>query len=86
MANECCHTESNDFSARFEADVHSFSGSPAKKLETKTLAIFQSPNIDFLPLDIVTEFPMNGLSINLCNLPIQIFPPFSLNFESNFLG
>jgi hypothetical protein len=81
-ANECCHTESNDFSARFKADVHSFSGSPAKKSETKTLAIFQSPNVDFLPLDIVTEFPnLNGLSINFCNLPILKSGLFKPDFK-----
>jgi hypothetical protein len=65
-----CVTRSIDYSAKFETEKHSFTGSPSKKSETKTFYIKNSDKLDFIPLDILTEFPdLNGLIIQDCNLP-----------------
>ncbi len=59
-----------DYSAKFETEKHSFSGNSSQKSETKTFRIHDSPQVDFIPLDILTEFPnLNGLSVSGCNLP-----------------
>jgi Leucine-rich repeat (LRR) protein len=69
--HRCCNTRHVDLSAEFEAEKHTFSGTPSQKSSAKTFWIHRSPKVDFIPLDIVTEFPkLNGLVINECNLPI----------------
>jgi Leucine-rich repeat (LRR) protein len=70
-SHKYCDTTSVDFSVKFETEKHSFSGSAAQKSEIKAFRISQSPQLDFIPLDILTEFPnMDGLVVNSCNLPI----------------
>jgi hypothetical protein len=68
-----CYTPHNtDFSARFESEKHSFSltGSSVSKSSINTFYIYVSPKLDFIPLDILTEFPnLNGLYIHNVNLP-----------------
>jgi hypothetical protein len=65
-----CSVEWIDFSAKFEAEKHSFSGSAAEKSETKNFYIWGSYQIDFIPLEIFTEFPnLNTLDFWTCNLP-----------------
>jgi hypothetical protein len=71
-----CHTDSVDYSANFEAEKHSFyitnpyRGSVVQKSEINTFYIKSSPQVHFIPLDILTEFPkLNGLMLYGCNLP-----------------
>jgi Leucine-rich repeat (LRR) protein len=65
-----CRTRSIDYSAKFETKKHSFSGSASQKSEIKSFHIHDSPQVDFIPLDILSEFPnLNGLAIYWCNLP-----------------
>jgi hypothetical protein len=76
--NTSCRTPDNtDFSARFESEKHSFSltdpygyESSVSKSAINTFYISQSTQLDFIPLDILTEFPnLNGLYITNANLP-----------------
>jgi hypothetical protein len=61
-AHRFCFTFSVDYSAKFEAEKHSFSGSPSQKSEAKTFYIRESPQVDFIPSDILSEFPnLNGI-------------------------
>jgi hypothetical protein len=70
-----CATERVDYSTSFEKEKHSFSiiqdyGS-VQKSEIKNFFIAYSTQVDFIPLDILSEFPnLNGLMIEWCNLPI----------------
>jgi Leucine-rich repeat (LRR) protein len=72
-----CATYQVDYSASFEKEKHSFSikysqyyGS-AQKSEIKTFYIRYSAQVDFIPLDILSEFPnLNGLMLEGCDLPI----------------
>jgi hypothetical protein len=67
---ERCSTSHVDYSEKFETEKHSFSGSSAQKSELKAFQIWHSPQVDFIPLDILTEFPnLNGLGVGDCNLP-----------------
>jgi Leucine-rich repeat (LRR) protein len=69
-SHKSCRADSVDYSAKFETEKHSFSGNSSEKLEAKTFRINNSLQVDFIPLDILTEFPnLNGLAINGCNLP-----------------
>jgi hypothetical protein len=65
-----CRTESVDYSAKFEPEKHSFTGNSTVKSGTTTFEISKSPKVEFIPLDILTEFPkLNGLMIRCSNLP-----------------
>ncbi len=65
-----CQTRIYDFSANFEAEKHTFTGTASEKSETKTFNIFDAAHVDFIPRDILTEFPnLNGLMITQSNLP-----------------
>jgi hypothetical protein len=67
-----CRTLHADFSAKFEIEKHSFyiTGSSVSKSSINTFWIYGSPQLDFIPLDILTEFPnLNGLFIDVVNLP-----------------
>jgi hypothetical protein len=67
-----CFTSGVDYSAKFENEKHSFSltGTPAQKSEVNTFSISSSTHVDFIPLDILSEFPnLNALMIGSCNLP-----------------
>jgi Leucine-rich repeat (LRR) protein len=69
-AHKYCETASIDYSANIETEKHSFSGSASKKIEVKTFEISGSLKVDFIPLDILSEFPnLNGISIVFYNLP-----------------
>jgi hypothetical protein len=68
-SHRTCRTDSIDYSAKFQTEKHSFSGNSSKKSDTTTFRIKESPQVDFIPLDILTEFPsLNGLAINSGNL------------------
>jgi hypothetical protein len=65
-----CYTSYIDYSAKFEAEKHSFSNFASERSKVKTFYIFASSQVDFIPLDILTEFPnMNGIYIAESNLP-----------------
>jgi hypothetical protein len=77
-----CYTDQVDYSAKFEAEKHTFSGSVSDKSETKTFQIWRSPKVDFIPLDILMEFPkLNGLDIYNCNLPTLKSGLFKKEFQ-----
>jgi Leucine-rich repeat (LRR) protein len=64
-----CYTSDVDFSAKFEAEKHTFTGTPSQKSETTTVWIQNSAKVDFIPLDILTEFPnLNGLCVDYWSL------------------
>jgi hypothetical protein len=57
-----------DFSDSFRAQDHSFTGTTAEKLAVTTIFFANSPNVDFIPKEIFTEFPhLNGIYISGCN-------------------
>jgi Leucine-rich repeat (LRR) protein len=59
-----------DYSAEFESEKHSFTGTPEQKSEVKTFRASRSPNFDFIPLEILSEFPnLNGLAVEFSKLP-----------------
>jgi hypothetical protein len=67
-----CGSDQADYSARFESEKHSFSitGSAAQKSEINTFYIQNSAQVDFIPLDVLSEFPnLNGIAITGSNLP-----------------
>jgi hypothetical protein len=89
-----CKTPQNtDFSAKFESEKHSFSltGSSVSKSEINTFYIEGdgSQKLDFIPLDILTEFPnLNGLyitGVNLTTLKSGLFKPDLQRIEYLFL-
>jgi hypothetical protein len=66
---QLCYLLRNDFSAKFEAEKHTFTGTPSQKSETNVVKIHWTTQVDFIPLDIVTEFPnLNGIAIEYANL------------------
>jgi hypothetical protein len=68
--HDFCYTSDVDYSANFEAEKHTFTGTPSQKSKVKTFRMYYSPKVDFIPLEIVTEFPnLNGMTIDECNLP-----------------
>jgi hypothetical protein len=66
-----CYTSETDYSANFESEKHSFTSSKTGQgLGTETFEIHDSPHLDFIPLDVLTEFPeLNGIIIKSCKLP-----------------
>jgi Leucine-rich repeat (LRR) protein len=80
--HEFCITTGVDYSAKFEKEKHTFIGSPTQKSGAKSFEISRSPKIDFIPLDILTEFPnLNGIIINLSNLPVLKEGLFKPDFQ-----
>ncbi len=81
-----CYTSRVDYSAKFEAEKHSFYvtdywGS-AQKSEINAFYINASPQVHFIPLDILTEFPnLNGVMIQECNLPTLKSGLFKVEFK-----
>jgi hypothetical protein len=63
-----CQLTSVDLSEEYKSVDHSFTGIPEQKSNV-TVVRFNSPlNIDFLPKEIVSDFPQfNGLVIDSCN-------------------
>jgi hypothetical protein len=85
-----CSTSQVDYSARFESEKHSFSDSSAQKSDVKAFEIWDSTQVDFIPLDILTEFPnLNGLGLCECNLPTlksKLFKKELQKIEFLYLG
>jgi Leucine-rich repeat (LRR) protein len=85
-----CFIKSIDFPSKFESEKHSFSGSALEKSETTSLQIYLSSHVDFIPLDIMTEFPnLTGLFINrvsLWTVKSGLFKPEFQKLEYLFLG
>jgi hypothetical protein len=66
-SNTYCEVDEIDFSAKFEKEKHSFTGSASEKSEVKTFEIRSAEKLDFIPLEIVDEFPnLSGLVIRFC--------------------
>jgi hypothetical protein len=66
-----CFTDGVDYSAKFETEKHSFSGSASQKSEITAFEIRGSSQLDFIPLDILTEFPnLNGMIVYGSLLPV----------------
>jgi Leucine-rich repeat (LRR) protein len=64
-----CWINEVDFSANFEAEKHTFTGTPSQKSETKNFEISRAAQIDFIPRDILAGFPnLNGIGMEYCNL------------------
>jgi hypothetical protein len=66
-----CNTNGVDYSARFQSEKHSFSftGSSVSKSEINSFYIWASAKVDFIPRDILTEFPnLVGLVVQGCDL------------------
>jgi hypothetical protein len=62
-----CQVTSVDLSDSFKAQDHSFTGSSAEKLAATTVHFYSSPNVDFIPKEILSEFPhLNGIEIYNC--------------------
>jgi hypothetical protein len=81
-AHEQVYIRNLDLSAKFETEEHSFKLTPGKKLEIKTFQIHESPQLDFIPLGILGEFPnLDGLIILHCNLPTVKSGLFKADFE-----
>jgi hypothetical protein len=71
-----------DYSAKFSTEKHTFSGTPSLKSVSTAFFIFDSPQVDFVPLEIFTEFPnLNGLGIMHCKLPTLKAHLFKPEFE-----
>ncbi len=89
-SNDRCTTNQIDFSADFEPELHSFTGSPEEKSEVKTFRTRRSPNFDFIPLEILSEFPnLNGLAVEFSKLPTLkagLFKPELEKLEYLHLG
>jgi hypothetical protein len=63
-----CWVTSVDLSDSFKAQGHSFTGSSAEKLAATMVYFYSSPNVDFIPKEILSEFPhLNGIEIFNCN-------------------
>jgi hypothetical protein len=80
-----CSTYKVDYSTKFETEKHSFSitkGSSVQKSELSGFYIWFSPQVDFIPLDILTEFPnLNRLMITDSNLPTVKSGLFTAEFQ-----
>jgi hypothetical protein len=58
----------NEFSI-FKPDNHSFSGSASQKFEVKEFRINNSPQVDFIPVEVFSEFPnLVGMFFDQSNL------------------
>jgi Leucine-rich repeat (LRR) protein len=78
-----------DFSESFRSNIHYFSGSDSQKSKLKSLHIYYSPQIDFIPMEVFSEFPnINGLYLYQSNLSSTIRSElFTKDFEKiEYLG
>jgi Leucine-rich repeat (LRR) protein len=74
--------DSPNLAAEFESEKHTFSDPASHKSETKNLEFLGPSNVDFIPLDIFTEFPhLNGLIILYSILPVLNSGFFKLQFQ-----
>jgi hypothetical protein len=74
-----CTLNRVDLSKSHESQLHSFTGSTSQKSKTTAVWFNYSPQIEFIPKEILEEFPnLNGLIFSDCNLPVfknDLFPP-----------
>jgi hypothetical protein len=76
-----CSLSKVDLSKSFQTQIHSFSGSSSQKSEATTVLFDGSAQIDFIPKQILKEFPnLNGLIFSHCNLPVLKNELFSEEF------
>jgi hypothetical protein len=76
-----CGLSQVDLSESFEPQVHSFTGSTSEKFEATAVWFYHSPQIDFIPKEILEEFPnLNGFLFYSCNLPVFKNDLFSAEF------
>jgi Leucine-rich repeat (LRR) protein len=76
-----CKLSNVDLSKSFESQIHSFSGSSSQKSEATVVRLDNSPQIDFIPKQILEEFPnLNGLIITSSNFPVLKNDLFSEDF------
>jgi hypothetical protein len=77
-----CSLSQVDLSKSFQSQIHSFSGSSSQKSEATTVLFDGSAQIDFIPKEILKEFPnLNGLIFSHCNLPVLKNELFSEEFS-----
>jgi Leucine-rich repeat (LRR) protein len=85
-----CKLSEVDFSQSFQSQLHSFTGSTSEKSETTAFDFRFSPQIDFIPKEILEEFPnLNGFLFIYCNLPVfknDLFPAEFVVLEYLNLG
>jgi polyhydroxyalkanoate synthesis regulator phasin len=63
-----CKLSSVDLSEEYKTVAHSFTGTPAEKSAVTAVHFDKSLNIDFLPKEIVSDFPqLNGIIIENCD-------------------
>ncbi len=68
-----CIMQYVDFSSNFKSQIHSFSGSASQRSEVKVVRIENSPRVDFIPVEVFSEFPnLNGFYLYQSNLPATI--------------
>jgi hypothetical protein len=68
-----CMVQNVEFSSNFKAESHSFSGSASQKLEVKEISINNSPQVDFIPLGIFSEFQnLVGIYFYASNIPKRV--------------
>ncbi len=76
-----CELSQVDLSEFFQSQVHSFTGSTSQKSQTTAVEFYHSPQIDFIPKEILEEFPnLNGFKFYSCNLPVVKNDLFSPEF------
>jgi hypothetical protein len=78
-----CFLSSVDLSKSYQSQYHTFSGTSAQKTATTAVYFYSSTNIDFVPEEVLSEFPLlNGLIFESYNLPTVKNDLFSKNFNS----
>jgi hypothetical protein len=85
-----CSLSRVDLSESFQSQLHSFTGSTSQKSEATAVWFDYSSKIDFIPKEILKEFPnLNGLLFKFSNLPVvknDLFPPEFVVLEYFGLG
>ncbi len=76
-----CYLKNIDFSQSYQSQVHSFTGSSSQKSQATVVHFEYSSKIDFIPKQILEEFPnLNGLIFSSSNLPVLKNEFFSAEF------
>ncbi len=76
-----CKLYQVNLSKSYETQVHLFSGSNSQKSQATVVHFYESPQIDFIPKEILKEFPnLNGLIFDSCNLLVLKNELFSEDF------
>jgi hypothetical protein len=70
-SHKACKVSNIEFSLTNKLESHTFYGSSSEKSDTKSFWIFNSPNLQFIPVEILSEFSnLNGLIIHESNLTV----------------